>query len=148
MVNLIEKEETMKNIEVTKQSRFRWRTFYKSDIKMTSILVIILCTLLLPVNVLAEQYFSQEPEDITAKLGQEAILKCIVENQEGIKQWTRNGFGLGHLPELPGFPRYSLTDEGYLKINPVAEEDIGSYQCQVPFIHFFAIAYLINVIKF
>ena len=131
MVNLLDKGETMYHIEVIKRSRFRWRTFDKSDIKMTSFIVIILCTLLLPVNVVAEQYFSQEPEDITAKLGQEAILKCVVENQEGIKQWTRNGFGLGHLPELPGFPRYSLTDEGYLRINPVAEEDIGRYQCQV-----------------
>ena len=131
MVNLLDKEETMYHIEVMKRSRFRLRTFDKSDIKMNSFIVIILCTLLLPVNVVAEQYFSQEPEDITAKLGQEAILKCVVENQEGIKQWTRNGFGLGHLPELPGFPRYSLTDEGYLRINPVAEEDIGSYQCQV-----------------
>ena len=46
-------------------------------------------------------------------------------------QWTRNQFGLGMDPSLPGYPRYSLTPEGFLKITAVDEKDAGNFQCQV-----------------
>ena len=77
------------------------------------------------------QYFIREPEDITANIGDEVILHCLVGNRQGVLQWTRNGFGLGTEPDLPGFPRYSLTPDLALKISPVSEKDVGEFQCQV-----------------
>jgi len=46
-------------------------------------------------------------------------------------QWLKNEFGLGQQDDLPGYPRYSLTSQGYLRISPVTEEDAQDYQCQV-----------------
>ena len=118
-------DTNMKSFDVKKSRHRLWRT----PCEIVTIFLVLFT--LLPVSVLAEQYFSQEPEDITANLGQDVILKCRVENQEGMMQWTRNGFGLGQQADLPGFPRYSLTSQGYLRISPVDEQDVGEYQCQV-----------------
>jgi len=79
----------------------------------------------------SSQYFITEPEDVTANIGDEVILKCVVGDREGILQWTRNGFGLGTDPELPGYPRYSLTSDLSLKISPVSDQDVGEFQCQI-----------------
>jgi len=79
------------------------------------------------------QYFIREPEDVTASLGDDnVVFVCQVGGQSvGLRQWTRNGFGLGTDPTLPGFPRYSLGPDNSLHINAVAEADAGEYQCQV-----------------
>merc|ERR1712226_196821 len=49
---------------------------------------------------------------------------------KGKCQWTKDGFGLGLDPDMPGFPRFSMTDCN-LNIFPVLAEDEGEYQCQV-----------------
>ena len=79
------------------------------------------------------QYFIREPEDVTANLGDTVVFACHVggTGTVGLRQWTRNGFGLGTEASLPGFPRYSLTADNSLQIEPVAEADAGDYQCQV-----------------
>ena len=77
------------------------------------------------------QYFIEEPADVTANIGDEVTLQCRVGNREGVLQWTKNGFGLGTDPKLPGFSRYTLTDDFALKINPVTKQDVGEFQCQV-----------------
>jgi len=77
------------------------------------------------------QYFIAEPQDVTANIGDEVILQCKVGNREGVLQWTKDGFGLGTTSDLPGFPRYTLTDDLALRINPVSEKDVGTFQCQV-----------------
>ena len=51
-------------------------------------------------------------------------------------QWTKDGFGLGLLRDLPGYPRYRMVgeeEEGEwgLEISPVESSDDGVYQCQV-----------------
>ena len=81
--------------------------------------------------VVQDQYFLAEPQDVTANLGDELVLECRVANRQGVLQWTRNGFGLGMSADLPGFPRYSLTEDMSLRIRPVSEEDVGTFQCQV-----------------
>eukprot|EP00092_Neocalanus_flemingeri_P023785 GFUD01025805.1.p1 GENE.GFUD01025805.1~~GFUD01025805.1.p1 ORF type:complete len:546 (+),score=129.94 GFUD01025805.1:193-1830(+) len=81
------------------------------------------------------QYFTAEPKDVTFKSGEHLKMPCAVGNKQGACQWTKDGFGMGINPSLPGFPRFSMGDgeseECFLNINPVLPADEGVYQCQV-----------------
>jgi len=82
------------------------------------------------------QYFITEPSDVSFKSGEHLKLPCVVGNRKGACQWTKDGFGMGINPSLPGFPRFSMgtegeSDECFLKIFPVLPADEGVYQCQV-----------------
>jgi len=80
------------------------------------------------------QYFITEPKDVTFKSGEHLRLPCKVGNKKGACQWTKDGFGMGINPSLPGFPRFSMGDgetECFLNIYPVLPADEGVYQCQV-----------------
>jgi len=82
----------------------------------------------------ASQSFSAEPSDVTVAAGGDLRLECRVSDQRGQCQWTRDGFGLGINPSLPGFPRYTMSevsDECDLLISPVLPTDQAGYQCQV-----------------
>ena len=87
------------------------------------------------VTVRCGQRFSREPQDQTVTAGEEAVLECRVEEVRGECQWTRDGFGLGTVRSLPGFPRYRMEEEGGgncdLVISPVLPRDQATYQCQV-----------------
>jgi hypothetical protein len=76
------------------------------------------------------QYFVTEPADVIAVSGDHLKLECVVGNRQGKCQWTKDGFGLGIEPEIPGFPRLSMSDCN-LNIYPLLPEDEGEYQCQV-----------------
>jgi len=76
------------------------------------------------------QYFVSEPSDVTSMVGDSLKLDCVVKNKKGECQWTKDGFGLGIDPDLPGFQRFSMSDCS-LNIFPVLVEDEGDYQCQV-----------------
>lgn len=76
------------------------------------------------------QYFDTEPVDVTAVAGEQLRLVCQVSNMKGACQWTKDGFGLGTDPDLPGFARFAMSD-CHLDIFPVLPEDEGLYQCQV-----------------
>ena len=80
------------------------------------------------------QYFITEPKDVTFKSGEHLKLPCSVGNKQGACQWTKDGFGMGINPTLPGFPRFSMGEgesECFLNIFPVLPADEGVYQCQV-----------------
>jgi len=80
------------------------------------------------------QYFITEPKDVTFKSGEHLKLPCAVGNKKGACQWTKDGFGMGINPTLPGFPRFSMGEgesECFLNIFPVLPADEGVYQCQV-----------------
>lgn len=80
------------------------------------------------------QYFITEPKDVTFKSGEHLKLPCAVGNKQGACQWTKDGFGMGINPTLPGFPRFSMGEgesECFLNIFPVLPADEGVYQCQV-----------------
>ena len=94
------------------------------------ILAILVKILSLSLSGPTGQYFLTEPGDVTAVAGDHLQLECVVENMKGKCQWTKDGFGLGLDPDLPGFPRFSMTDCD-LNIFPVLAEDEGEYQCQV-----------------
>ena len=70
----------------------------------------------------AQQRFLTEPGDVTVIAGQrvglycimfqcsvelQVVLPCVLADQAGLLQWTRDGFGLGTNRSLPGFPRYN-----------------------------------------
>merc|ERR1712013_773121 len=95
--------------------------------ELLRILVILVQMLSLSLCGPAGQYFSSEPADTTAVAGGHLQLECVVENRKGQCQWTKDGFGLGLDPDIPGF---SMSDCN-LNIFPVLAEDEGDYQCQV-----------------
>ena len=51
------------------------------------------------------QRFLVTPESTTVMEGEEARLRCEVDNLVGVLQWTKDDFGLGTRRELPGFER-------------------------------------------
>jgi len=80
------------------------------------------------------QVISHQPSDVIAVSGERIRLKCTVLNRRGSCQWTKNGFGLGTDPDLPGYSRYSLDNTGDncdLIIDPVLADDEAEYQCQI-----------------
>ncbi|XP_018320439.1 nephrin isoform X2 [Agrilus planipennis] len=83
-----------------------------------------------------QQYFRVQPHDVKVQEGGEALLECEVGNLAGQVQWTKDGFALGFLTIIPGFPRYSVIgDRNHgvynLRISNASLEDDAEYQCQV-----------------
>jgi len=83
------------------------------------------------------QRFRVEPSNATVQSGARLVVKCEVSDLQGQCQWTKDGFGLGTRPGLPGFPRYTMVEDGGgagvcdLVIDPVQPADEAVYQCQV-----------------
>ncbi|XP_067126819.1 nephrin-like isoform X3 [Centruroides vittatus] len=78
------------------------------------------------------QYFRVSPKDTETVEGQNVELHCLIGNQAGSVQWSKDGF----LLEIPGYPRYTMvTDEKHgiynLLIRDVRLDDEGEFQCQV-----------------
>ncbi|KAK1785854.1 hypothetical protein P4O66_003227 [Electrophorus voltai] len=88
-------------------------------------------------GVRGQQAFKTEPQNVTARAGATALLKCEVLRLSGSVQWAKDGLLLGPLRSLPGHPRYTMIgDEGregqyHLQIADVRLEDDSPYECQV-----------------
>ncbi|XP_071534279.1 nephrin-like isoform X2 [Panulirus ornatus] len=83
-----------------------------------------------------EQLFRVTPVSVQVKTGEDVFLRCVVDNQQGNVQWTKDGFALGFEREVPGYPRYHYLGDGskgehHLVIKGVTLQDDGEYQCQV-----------------
>ncbi|XP_071536235.1 nephrin-like [Panulirus ornatus] len=83
-----------------------------------------------------EQVFRVRPQSVQVREGEDVVLRCAVENQQGNAQWTKDGFALGFERHVPGYPRYQYLGEPgrgehHLVIKGVTLEDDGEYQCQV-----------------
>ena len=113
---------------------------------MLSVFVLLSMSVLHSICATIGQYFLSEPSDVIFKTGADLQLPCTVGNKQGACQWTKDGFGLGIDPSLPGFPRFSMGgDDGDLgrgdlghggqdcglHIESVQPVDEGVYQCQV-----------------
>ncbi|XP_071534108.1 nephrin-like [Panulirus ornatus] len=82
------------------------------------------------------QEFRVRPENVQVRAGEDVYLRCVVGNQQGKAQWTKDGFALGFERGVPGYPRYQYSGEAtlgehHLIIKGVTLEDDGEYQCQV-----------------
>ncbi|XP_068225631.1 nephrin-like isoform X3 [Palaemon carinicauda] len=82
------------------------------------------------------QRFTVSPESVEVNEGDDVFLSCVVQNQQGKAQWTKDGFALGFERDVPGYPRYSYSGdsskgEHHLIIHGITLEDDGEYQCQV-----------------
>ncbi|MPC23789.1 Nephrin [Portunus trituberculatus] len=105
----------------------RVRTFY---------LAVVLCCQLTACGGDGFQRFLVSPESQVVREGDSVVLRCIIANQRGKVQWTKDGFALGFHREVPGYPRYSYTGDAsrgqhHLTISSVSLSDAGEYQCQV-----------------
>uniref|UniRef100_A0A8D2JJI0 NPHS1 adhesion molecule, nephrin n=1 Tax=Varanus komodoensis TaxID=61221 RepID=A0A8D2JJI0_VARKO len=80
-----------------------------------------------------QQAFRVEPDNVTVREGEAALLKCEVENPSGIVQWAKDGLLLGPDQNIPRFPRYSMVGEPDKGENPgvCVLGDDASYECQV-----------------
>nr|XP_045624741.1 nephrin-like [Procambarus clarkii] len=82
------------------------------------------------------QRFLVTPESVEVMEGADVFLHCIVENQQGKAQWTKDGFALGFERQVPGYPRYSYSGDPalgqhHLVISGITITEDGEYQCQV-----------------
>ncbi|XP_068225134.1 nephrin-like [Palaemon carinicauda] len=82
------------------------------------------------------QHFTVIPESLEVREGEDVFLRCVVQNQRGKAQWTKDGFALGFERNVPGYPRYSYAGdpelgEHHLVIKGVTLTEDGEYQCQV-----------------
>ncbi|KAK3870388.1 hypothetical protein Pcinc_024381 [Petrolisthes cinctipes] len=89
-----------------------------------------------PGVVAGQQKFVVRPKSVSVMEGEDVMLRCVVDKQQGRVQWTKDGFALGFERHVPGYPRYTyLGDAGrgehHLAISHVSFTDDGEYQCQV-----------------
>ncbi|OUC40759.1 immunoglobulin domain protein [Trichinella nativa] len=97
--------------------------------------VIIMVSLAISAEAEGSQRFVEHPEETKVIIGQTAVLRCRIENQEGLVTWAKNGFILGTARSLPDFARYSMIGsdelgEYHLQIRNVTIQDDATYQCQ------------------
>ncbi|RWS14166.1 nephrin-like protein, partial [Dinothrombium tinctorium] len=84
-----------------------------------------------------QQYFRERPQPMVEVVeGDSLVLKCVIGNQAGAVQWSKDGFVLGYERSIPGYPSYSMVGNARdgvhnLRIENVKMEDDGQYQCQV-----------------
>ena len=80
------------------KSKFKWST-------ALFFLLVVCSSLQLCISV---QEFEVQPYDVTAKRGDPVYLPCVIKNQKGTLQWTRDGLGLGVDRQLVSYPRYRM----------------------------------------
>ncbi|XP_063888638.1 synaptogenesis protein syg-2-like [Scylla paramamosain] len=69
------------------------------------------------------QKFTVRPESVEVVEGGDVLLTCVVENQQGKAQWTKDGFALVR--------RGGGAGEHHLAITGATLTEDGEYQCQV-----------------
>ncbi|XP_070549933.1 obscurin-like [Ptychodera flava] len=83
------------------------------------------------------QSFLEEPSDTTAVEGENAVLRCSVENKHGVASWQKGDAILTRdTRTIVSDPRFSVVDDAdgvnfHLQISGVTLDDAGSYKCYV-----------------
>nr|XP_015224214.1 PREDICTED: nephrin isoform X1 [Lepisosteus oculatus] len=85
---------------------------------------------------LQQQVIRVQPDNVTVRAGERAVVLCEVAGPAGAVQWVKDGLLLGPNRSLPGFPRYSMTGDPrrgqyHLQIGQASLEDDSPYECQV-----------------
>ena len=108
-VNLLLKKKRKESIEnIQKIKKVKMNVFI--SIALATIALQLLRVLSLVLAGPTGQYFVSKPADMTTKQGDHLKLECVVANMQGECQWTKDGFGLGTDPTLPGFHRISMDE--------------------------------------
>ncbi|CAF1114272.1 unnamed protein product [Rotaria sordida] len=82
------------------------------------------------------QFYEVKPSDISALIGSNVTIPCIIAPPHGDVQWTKDGLALGYDRQLPAFPLWSIIgDENRGEFNFFIEslklDDEGVYACEV-----------------
>ncbi|CAF1528193.1 unnamed protein product [Rotaria sp. Silwood1] len=82
------------------------------------------------------QYFQIPPHDISALIGSNITIPCVITSPHGDVQWTKDGLALGYDRQLAAFPTWSIIGnenrgEFNFFIQSLKFEDEGFYACEV-----------------
>ncbi|CAF1488244.1 unnamed protein product [Rotaria sordida] len=82
------------------------------------------------------QYYQIRPYDISALIGSNITIPCVITSPHGDVQWTKDGLALGYDRQLPAFPSWSIIGnenrgEFNFFIQSLKFEDEGAYACEV-----------------
>ncbi|CAF1569206.1 unnamed protein product, partial [Adineta ricciae] len=82
------------------------------------------------------QYYRIQPHDISALIGSNITIPCVIALPHGDIQWTKDGLALGYDRQLPAFPSWSIIgDESRGEYNFLIQslklEDEGIFACEV-----------------
>ncbi|CAF1198899.1 unnamed protein product [Adineta steineri] len=82
------------------------------------------------------QFYEVKPHDISAAIGSNITIPCVIAPPHGDVQWTKDGLALGYDRQLPAFPSWSIIgDENRGEFNFFIEslklDDEGVFACEV-----------------
>ncbi|UJR14891.1 hypothetical protein I4U23_001875 [Adineta vaga] len=82
------------------------------------------------------QFYRIQPHDISAIIGSNITIPCVIALPHGDVQWTKDGLALGYDRQLPAFPSWSITGdetqgEYNFFIQSLKLEDEGIFACEV-----------------
>ncbi|CAF1409739.1 unnamed protein product [Adineta steineri] len=82
------------------------------------------------------QFYRIQPNDVSALVGSNITIPCVIALPHGDVQWTKDGLALGYDRQLPAFPTWSINgDENRGEFNFMIQslklEDEGVFACEV-----------------
>ncbi len=82
------------------------------------------------------QFYRIQPHDISALIGSNITIPCVITLPHGDVQWTKDGLALGFDRQLPPFPSWSIIgDENQGEFNFFIQslklDDEGIFACEV-----------------
>jgi len=82
------------------------------------------------------QYYRVQPQDVSALIGSNITIPCVIATPHGDVQWTKDGLALGYDRQLPAFPSWSIIgDENRGEFNFFIQslklDDEGTFACEV-----------------
>jgi len=82
------------------------------------------------------QYYRIPPHDISALIGTNVTIPCVLSLPHGDVQWTKDGLALGYERNLSAFPSWSIIGNEQLGefnffIESLKLDDEGSFACEV-----------------
>ena len=57
------------------------------------------------------QFYRIPPHDISALIGSNITIPCVIASPHGDVQWTKDGLALGFDRQLPAFPSWTIIGD-------------------------------------
>ncbi|CAM4919915.1 unnamed protein product [Rotaria socialis] len=82
------------------------------------------------------QFYQVQPHDISALIGSNVTIPCVITPPHGDVQWTKDGLALGYERQLSAFPTWSIIGDENLGefnffIQSLKHDDEGLFACEV-----------------